>query len=122
MGIRINFSGRSIRYTEDEIATVVEAMRHAEPLTQGQYMRSFEQKFADFQGVAQGSCFTTMNGCAALEMSAQLCNFSEGDEFVIPSHTFTASCYPYIKKADVLSGPILICGHAWLRPKALSAF
>ena len=98
MGIRINFSGRSIRYTEEEIATVVEAMRNAEPLTQGKYMRAFEQKFAEFQGVAQGSCFTTMNGCAALEMSAQLCNFAEGDEFVIPSHTFTASCYPYLKK------------------------
>ena len=32
MKLRINFSGRSIRYTEDEIATVVEAMRNAEPL------------------------------------------------------------------------------------------
>ncbi|MBQ7739319.1 MAG: DegT/DnrJ/EryC1/StrS family aminotransferase [Desulfovibrionaceae bacterium] len=97
METKINFSGRSIQYTEDEIACVVQAMRDAEPLTQGRYMRAFEEKFATYQGVAKNSCYTTCNGCAALEMSAQLCDFNPGDEFVIPSHTFTASCYPYIK-------------------------
>ncbi|MDR1857754.1 MAG: DegT/DnrJ/EryC1/StrS family aminotransferase [Desulfovibrio sp.] len=98
MDIRINFSGRSIRYTEEEIAVVVEAMRNADPLTQGKHRQAFESAFAAYQGVPQGSCFTTMNGCAALEMSAQLCRFKEGDEVVMPSHTFTASCYPYVKK------------------------
>mgnify|MGYP007125518179 FL=1 len=33
MDIKVNFSGRAIRYTEEEIAVVVEAMRSAEPLT-----------------------------------------------------------------------------------------
>ena len=98
MDLKINFSGRAIRYTEDEIAAVVEAMRHADPLTQGHYMREFEAAFARYQGVPEGTCFTTMNGCAALEMSAQLCRFKPGDEVVIPSHTFTASAYPYLKK------------------------
>lgn len=97
MDIRVPFSGRSIRYTEDEIATVVEAMRNAETLTQGAYMADFERKFAQYQGIPHGSCFAVMNGCAALEMSAQLSCFAPGDEFVIPSHTFTASAYPYIK-------------------------
>lgn len=94
---KINFSGRSIRYTEEEIAAVVEAMRNAETLTQGAYLAEFEHKFANYQGVAPGSCFAVMNGCAALEMSAQLCAFNPGDEVIIPSHTFTASAYPYIK-------------------------
>ena len=44
MDIKVNFSGRAIRYTEDEIAVVVEAMRNADPLTQGHYMRQFESK------------------------------------------------------------------------------
>ncbi|MBQ7456697.1 MAG: DegT/DnrJ/EryC1/StrS family aminotransferase [Desulfovibrio sp.] len=101
MECKINFSGRSIRYTEEEIACVVEAMQNAEPLTQGKYMQAFESKFAAFQGVPEGSCFTTINGCAALELSAQLCNFAPGDNIVIPSHTFTASCYPFIKKGAV---------------------
>lgn len=94
---RINFSGRAIKYTEDEIATVVEAMRNAEPLTQGQYLAEFERKFCQYQNVEAGSCFAVMNGCAALELSAQLCNFKPGDEVIIPSHTFTASAYPFIK-------------------------
>ncbi|MDR1777491.1 MAG: DegT/DnrJ/EryC1/StrS family aminotransferase [Desulfovibrio sp.] len=98
MDIKINFSGRSLRYTEEEIDVVVEAMRNAETLTQGRYRDEFERKFASYQEVPPGTCFAVTNGCAALEMSAQLCRFKPGDEIVIPSHTFTASCYPYIKK------------------------
>lgn len=95
--MQINFSGRAIKYTDEEIATVVDAMKNAEPLTQAGHMADFEQKFASYQNVAPGSCFAVMNGCAALEMSAQLCGFEPGDEVILPSHTFTASAYPYIK-------------------------
>lgn len=102
MDLKINFSGRAIRYTEDEIATVVEAMQNAEPLAQGKYQTEFENSFARYQGVAPGTCFAVMNGCAALELSAQLCQFTPGDEVVIPSHTFTASAYPYIKHGATL--------------------
>lgn len=98
MDMKVDFSGRSIAYTEEEIAAVVEAMRSAPTLTQGQYMQAFQEKFARYQGVAPGSCFVTMNGVSALEMSAQLCDFRPGDAVVIPSHTFTASAYPYAKK------------------------
>ena len=98
---RINFSGRAIRYTEEEIAAVVEAMRNAEPLTQGHYLAGFERDFAIYQDVPAGTCFAVMNGCAALEISAQLCNFKPGDEVVIPSHTFTATAYPYIKHGAI---------------------
>lgn len=94
---KINFSGRSIRYTEEEIALVADAMRNADTLTQGSYLADFERRFAEYQKVPNGSCFAVMNGCAALEMSAQLCNFQPGDEVIIPSHTFTASAYPYLK-------------------------
>jgi perosamine synthetase len=116
MDLKINFSGRSIRYTEEEIAVVVEAMRNADPLTQGAHMRAFEEKFAAYQGVANGSCFTTMNGCAALELSAQLCRFEPGDEVVMPSHTFTASAYPYLKK-----GARLVWADVDLQTRVLTA-
>ncbi len=102
MSLKIDFSGRSIRYTEEEIAAVAEAMRNAPTLTQGAYMREFEDAFAGYQGVAKGSCFTTMNGASALELSAQLCQFKPGDELIIPAHTFTASAYPYLKKGAKL--------------------
>lgn len=96
MDLRVDFSGRGILYTEEEIAVVAEVMRHGKTLTQGEYMRAFEQGFADYLGA--GQCFTTMNGVSALELSAQLCGFRPGDEVVVPSHTFTASAYPYLKK------------------------
>lgn len=102
MDIKVNFSGRAIAYTEEEIATVVDAMRHADPLTQSHHMHAFQDAFAAYQNVAKGSCFAVMNGVSALELSAQLCNFQPGDEVVIPSHTFTASAYPYAKKGAKL--------------------
>lgn len=98
MDLKIPFSGRAIRYTEDEINAVAQAMRDAETLTQGVWLDKFEKAFADYQGVTRDSCFAVNNGCAALELSAQLCDFQPGDEVVIPSHTFTASAYPFIKK------------------------
>ncbi|MBI1388548.1 MAG: aminotransferase class V-fold PLP-dependent enzyme [bacterium] len=97
MNYKIRFSGRSHQYTSDEIDVVVEAMRNAEPLTQGAYRNAFEKALADFQGIT-GNTFAV--GCAtdALEMAAQLCQFKPGDELIIPSHTYTASAYPFIKK------------------------
>ena len=71
MDLKVNFSGRAIHFTDDEIAAAVEAMRNADPLAQGKYQTAFEEKFASYQGVEQGSCFAVMNGCAALEMSAR---------------------------------------------------
>ena len=65
-------------------------------------LAEFESAFARYQGVEQGSCFAVMNGVSALELTAQLCRFKPGDEVVIPSHTFTASAYPYVKKGATL--------------------
>lgn len=100
MDIKVNFSGRSLYYTEEEIAVVVEAMRHADTLTQGQYLQTFQQAFGNYIGARH--CFAVMNGVSALELSAQLCRFKPGDEVIIPSHTFTASAYPYAKKGAKL--------------------
>ncbi len=102
MNIKVNFSGRALKYTKEEIAAVVEAMENADPLTQGARMQAFQKAFAEYQGVAEGSCFAVMNGVSALELSAQLCCFKPGDEVVIPTHTFTASAYPYVKKGAKL--------------------
>ena len=48
MQFRINFSGKSHDYTEDEIAIVVQAMRDADPYTQGRYLKKFEQEFCEY--------------------------------------------------------------------------
>ncbi len=92
---KIPFSPRSHFYTQGEIDCVVNVMREADSLTQGKYKDDFEEKFAAYLGVRHA--FTTCNATAALELCAQLCQFSPGDEVVIPGHTFTSSAYPFIK-------------------------
>lgn len=96
MNIKVNFSGRALDYTEEEIDAVVTAMRTAETLTQGKYLREFEEKFCLFNGAKYA--FAMNNGTSALETTAQLCAFAPGDEIIIPSHTFTSSAYPFLKK------------------------
>lgn len=96
MKFKLNFSGRAHHYTQDEIDVVVEAIRQAEPLTQSKYLKEFERKFAEY--VKMQNTFAVCNATAALEMAAQLCQFKEGDEVIIPSHTFTSSAYPFLKK------------------------
>lgn len=95
MAFKINFSGRSHEYTDEEVNVVVEAMRNADPLTQGRYRNEFEKTFS--RNIGAEYAFTVCNATAALEMAAQLCRFQPGDEIIIPSHTFTSSAYPFAK-------------------------
>lgn len=96
MNFKIQFSGRAHKYTEDEKEVILEVIDNAIPLTQGKYQKEFEDKFSTYIGSEYS--FAVNNATAALEMSAQLCQFKEDDEFICPSHTFTASAYPFIKK------------------------
>tara|TARA_B100000686_G_C16757700_1_gene956608 strand:- start:454 stop:1632 length:1179 start_codon:yes stop_codon:yes gene_type:complete len=96
MEFKIPFSGRAHAYTEEEVNAVVKVMSDANPLTQGQYLNAFEEKFCHYIGANQS--FAVSNATAALEISAQLCQFQPGDEVIIPSHTFTSTAYPFAKK------------------------
>ena len=96
MDFKIKFSGKGHDYTQEEIDTVVHAMKTAEPYTQGAYLKAFERNFCDYIGT--NYAFAVNHATAALEMAAQLCQFQPGDEVIIPSHTFTSSAYPFVKK------------------------
>ncbi len=100
MAYKIPFSGRAHQYTQEEIDLVSQVMQQAEPLTQGRFRDEFEQAFARYHGVEH--CFTVCNATAGLEMAAQLCLLEPGDEVIIPSHTFTSSAYPFLKKGGRL--------------------
>lgn len=91
----IPFSGRAHSYSQDEINTVIEVMQNARTLTQGEYQTAFQRKFASFLGVE--NAFALNNATSALELAAQLCQFKEGDEVIIPAHTYTASAYRFLK-------------------------
>lgn len=96
MEFKIPFSARAHSYTQEEEDSVLEAMRNANPLTQGQYLRTFEKKICNFTGAQHA--FGVCNATAALDMAAQLCCFEDGDEVIIPAHTFTSSAYPFAKR------------------------
>lgn len=96
MQFRIPFSGRAHAYTPDELDTIIETASNATPLTQGRHRDEFEAAFKAYADIEHA--FAVCNAASALELSAQLCCFQTDDEVIIPSHTFTASAYPFIKK------------------------
>jgi perosamine synthetase len=95
MDFKVPFSPRSQKYTEEEIKIVTETMRDAPTLTQGEKLRAFQEDFSKKMGVEH--CFAVNSATSALELCAQLCQFEAGDEFICPSHTYTATAYPFIK-------------------------
>jgi perosamine synthetase len=95
MEFKIQFNNRAHAYTKDEENCVLEAMRNANPLTQGKNLQEFEEKLCQYIGAKH--VFGVCNATAALEMAAQLCCFQSGDEVIIPSHTYTSSAYPFAK-------------------------
>ncbi|MEW5948512.1 MAG: DegT/DnrJ/EryC1/StrS family aminotransferase [Thermodesulfobacteriota bacterium] len=96
MEFKIRFSGKGHDYNEEEILCVVEAMKCADPYTQGEYLKEFEKDFCRYVGADQA--FAVNTATSALELSAQLCQFRPGEEVIIPSHTFTATAYPFLKR------------------------
>lgn len=96
MNFKIPFSGRAHKYTKDELEIVARSMNDENGLTQGDKMRQFEADFAKYIGSEDS--FAVNSATSALELAAQLCLFEEGDEVLCPSHTYTASLYPFIKK------------------------
>jgi len=96
LNFKVNFSGRGHKYTQEEKDIILEAIENADPLTQGKYQQAFEKKFCSFFGCDYA--YAVNNATSALEMSAQMCQFKKDDEIVAPSHTFTSSVYPFIKK------------------------
>ncbi len=93
---RIPFSGRAHLYTNEEIQVVSSVINNPSTLTQGKYQDQFQKKFCEYSGSKYS--FALNNATAALELSAQLCQFNPGDEVIIPGHTFTSSAYPFVKK------------------------
>lgn len=100
MEFKVRFSGRAHRYTDEEIATVVQAMQDAEPLTQGGHLAAFQEKFRAYAGVPHA--FAVHTATAALELAAELCLLTPGDEVLMPSHTYTSSAYPFAKRGAKL--------------------
>ena len=95
MKFHIPFSSKSIDYTEDELLDIQNSAKNLNPLTMGKKIIDFEKKFEKF--INKKYAFAVNSATSALELTAQICNFKNDEEIIMPSHTYTSSCYPFIK-------------------------
>ena len=89
----IPWSSRSHGFTFKEIRTIIKVSNSADPLTQGKYLKRFEEKFEKFLKT-KGKAFGVTSGASAIELVATLLNLKKNDEVIIPAHTYCASALP----------------------------
>lgn len=89
----VDWSGRALNYSQEDIAAVVESLKNSDPLTQGKYLKTFETEFSKYLGVS--NTFAVSNCTNALHIIARLCHLKKGDEVIIPAHTFCATAIPF---------------------------
>ena len=82
MEFKIPFINRAHTYTEDEVQIVVETMQNALSLTQGVHQQFFQKKFCEYTRAKHA--FAVNNATSALELTAQLCQFKNDDEVIMP--------------------------------------
>ena len=102
---RIEMIGVQTRLNEAEEQALLKVLREANSLATGPEGEALEKEFAAYldsgDAVALSSC------SSALELSAILTGLGEGDEVIIPAHTFVATAVPFgrtgatIKWADI---------------------
>ena len=95
--MKIDWSGRSHKYTEKEISILSNVIRNADPLTGGKYLKLFENSLKNFLG--KRNVFATSSAASAIELISMLCQIKEGDEVIIPGHTYCATAIPFARNA-----------------------
>ncbi len=104
-GYKVSIPARQRKYTEAEIAAVVDVMRNVDCQTQGAKQAQFQNDFAAFVGAKHA--FALGNATQALSLAATLCGIKPGDEVIIPAYTFCASAIPFGKEgAKIVWGDI----------------
>lgn len=91
----VTWSGRGHDFIEREIEAAVFAMKNANPLTQGKYLKEFEGKFSKFIGVE--NCFAVTSCASALELAAMSSGLDSDSEVIIPAHTYAATAIPFAR-------------------------
>ena len=93
--MKIDWSGRSHKYSNSDIRYLANIIRNADPLTQGKYLKKFEKMFSDY--IKKKNVFAVSSAAAALEIISLLLNFNKNDEIIIPAHTYCASAIPFAR-------------------------
>ena len=101
MDLKINWPNRGHEYSKDEIDLVSNIMSNpVDQLTQGNYVAGFENDFKNYLG--SNNAFSLMSAAHALDISANLIEIEEGDEVIIPAHTYCATALAFARKGAVI--------------------
>lgn len=98
--LKIDWSGRAHNYSKKDIKYLVKIIKTADPLTQGYYLKKFENDFSKYIG--KKNVFAVSSAAAALEIIAILIDIKKGDEVIIPAHTYCASAIPFARNGAKL--------------------
>ena len=93
--MKIDWSGRSHKYSRKDIDYFTKVIQHADPLTQGKYLQLFEKNFAKY--INSPNVLAVSSAASALEMIASIIKLKKNDEVIIPSHTYCASAIPFAR-------------------------
>lgn len=93
--MKIDWSGRSHKYSKEDIKYLSQVIKNADPLTQGKYLNLFEKNFAKY--IKSSNVLAVSSAAAALEMIASIIDLKKNDEVIIPSHTYCASAIPFAR-------------------------
>ena len=101
MDLKISWPNRGHEYSKDEIDLVSKIMSNRlDPLTQGNYVAGFENDFKNYLG--SNNAFSLMSAAHALDISANLIEINEGDEVIIPAHTYCATALAFARKGAII--------------------
>ncbi len=103
--IKLDFPRIQTKLTSDEISRLNVALQEAQTLSMGPYLQEFENDFSKYLSVKHA--FGVSNASSALEIATMLSGVVQGDEVIVPAHTFTASALPFLRlKAKIVFADI----------------
>ena len=98
--MKINWSGRAHKFSNEDIKYLVRIIKYADPMTQGSYLKEFQKNFSKYIG--KKNVFALSSAAAALEIIAALLKIKKNDEIIIPAHTYCASAIPFARNGAKL--------------------
>ena len=96
MEYKVKFSGRSLDIDINAIKNIAIKLNKSNTLTQGHYLQKFENDFSKYTKIS--NCLAVSSATAGFELIASFMKCKKGDNIIIPSHTYTSSAYPFVKK------------------------
>ena len=99
--MKIDWSGRSHNFTNEDINYLLKVIKFADPLTQGVHLKKFESDFSKY--IKNKNILAVSSAAAALEMIASILNLKKGDEVIVPSHTYCADLDIILSESNVES-------------------